>query len=232
MRTANEIAEWIVRYSAGDLGAPVDPMSLEKLTYYSQAFYLALFDEPLFADEIQAWKWGPVIPPVYKRYQAFGGSPILIEEEGASEVGEQVEVFLSQIVGFFQRYTASTLSRATHVEEPWAYASKTDDNVIRQIDIRAYYRSLMDEGEIALSRHELLDTIPEPRWSSFYLAGICSRKLSAHPFYSAGLAAKLSAQVPRRTPLPEDFFAPVNRDDLVEFSRNEDPSETIKRALS
>ena len=76
MRSANEIAEWFVRYSADDLGAPVDPMSLEKLIYYSQSFHMVLKDEPLFRDEIEAWKWGPVIPGVYRMYATYGSDPI------------------------------------------------------------------------------------------------------------------------------------------------------------
>jgi uncharacterized phage-associated protein len=53
VRSANDIASWFVRYAADDLGAPVDPMSLEKLIYYAQAFHLVLKNEPLFPDEIQ-----------------------------------------------------------------------------------------------------------------------------------------------------------------------------------
>ena len=233
MRTANDIADWIVRYSADELGAPVDPMSLEKLTYYAQAFHLALSDEPLFGDEVQAWKWGPVVPAVYKRYQAFGASPIFPDADiPAAVVAQKISEFLSQIVGFFRQYTASTLSRATHLEEPWAEVSGVAENVILQRDMKAFYRALMSEGELALSRHELLGTIPDPRWSAFYLAGICGRKMTAHPFSDAGLANRLAEPVTHPKEFPPAFFAPVKDRDFVDFTRNEDPNETIKRALS
>jgi uncharacterized phage-associated protein len=231
MRTANEIAEWIVRYSADDLGAPVDPMSLEKLTYYAQAFHLALNDEPLFPDEIEAWKLGPVIPHVYKRYQAYGGSPIIMPEDSIILVSEKVADFLSQIVGFFRQYTAVNLSRASHLEEPWLEAS-VGEKVIHQFEMKAYYRSLMNQGEEALSRHELLDTLPDPRWSSYYVAGICYRKMTSHPFYDAALAKKLAEPVESAPKFPPEFFAPVRDRDFVEFKRDEDPDDTIKRALS
>jgi uncharacterized phage-associated protein len=79
---AKDIAEWFVRYSADELGAPVDPMSLEKLVYYAQAFHFVLKDEPLFPDELQAWKWGPVIPGVYKKYATYGANPIILAHDG------------------------------------------------------------------------------------------------------------------------------------------------------
>ena len=31
-------------------------MKVQKLLYYTQSLHLALFDEPLFDDEIQAWR--------------------------------------------------------------------------------------------------------------------------------------------------------------------------------
>ncbi|HEY4922747.1 MAG TPA: type II toxin-antitoxin system antitoxin SocA domain-containing protein [Xanthobacteraceae bacterium] len=234
MRTANEIAEWIVRYSADDLGAPVDPMSLQKLAYYVQAFYLALNDQPMFSEEIKAWKWGPVIPAVYHRYSSFGAAPIFSEtDKSIVEFGrDHLAGFLSQVVDFFRRYTAPELSRATHLEAPWRDASDVEDNTIPQEIMKVYYRSLISEGELALSRHELLDTIPEPRWSSYYIAGICWRKMADHPFYDAALAKKLAEPTPRRAFLPRSFFAPVKERDFVEFSRDEDPEETIKRVTS
>jgi uncharacterized phage-associated protein len=208
-------------------------MSLEKLTYYAQAFHLALNDEPLFGDEVQAWKWGPVVPAVYKRYQGFGANPIFSDADvPAAVVGKKISDFLSQIIGFFRQYTASTLSRATHWEEPWRDASGFAENIIRQRDMQVYYRELMSVGELALSRHELLGTIPEPRWSSFYLAGICARKMTAHPFYDSGLANKLAESVGQPKDFPPAFFDPVKDRDFVDFTRDEDPSDTIRRAIS
>lgn len=234
VRFANDIAEWFVRYSADELGAPVDPMSLEKLIYYAQAFHLVLKDEPLFPDSIQAWKWGPVISDVYKKYSVYGGSPIILPVDGPLEaLGNGVELFLTQVVGFFRRHTAVNLSRATHLEEPWRDAIHSETHEIPQASLKSYYRSLIEDGERALSRHELLDSISEPRWSSLYVAGICWRKMTDHPFYDGALAKQLTEIISgdsRR--LPDEFFAPVKGRDFVEFTSDEDMDETIRRAAS
>jgi uncharacterized phage-associated protein len=234
VRTANDIAGWLVQYSADELGAPVDPMSLEKLIYYAQAFNLVLQDEPLFGDEIHAWKWGPVIPSVYKRYSAYGSDPIVMPFDGAiASIGRELEKFLVDVVGFFCRHTAVNLSRASHLERPWIDASESSDDTISQLSLKVFYRSLIEDGEIALSRSELLDSAPEPRWSSLYVAGICWRKLKGHPFYDGALAKQLARpRAKDKPPLPESFYAPVKGRDFVEFTADEDVDETIRRALS
>jgi uncharacterized phage-associated protein len=183
VRNANDIAEWFVRYRADELGAPVDPMSLEKLIYYAQAFYLVLKGEPLFPDEIQAWKLGPVIRGVYKKYQVYGSDPIVLPDDGGVvSVGRELGGFLTEVVGFFCRHTALNLSRASHLENPWIDANDSANNTISQISMKSFYRSLIEDGEAALSRRELLDSAPEPRWSSLYVAGICWRKMKGHSF--------------------------------------------------
>lgn len=233
VRFANDIAEWFVRYSADELGAPVDPMSLEKLVYYAQAFHLVLKREPLFPDDIQAWKWGPVVQSVYKRYAAYGADPIVLPLDGPlTSLDKGVEAFLKQVVDFFCRHTAINLSRATHLERPWIEASDSSDNIIHQACLKEYYRSLIEDGERALSRHELLDSISEPRWSSLYVAGICWRKMTSHPFYDGALAKQLAtATTSESRHLPEDFFAPVKGRDFIEFKSDEDLDETIRRAI-
>ena len=44
--------------------------------YYTQGWCLALADQPLFNEQIEAWKWGPVIRSIYHQFKEFGNSPI------------------------------------------------------------------------------------------------------------------------------------------------------------
>ena len=236
MLRAKEIAEWIVRHSWDDLGAPLDPMSLEKMIYYAQCFHLVLHDRPLFPDEILAWQKGPVVPDVYTRYAAFGGGPIIPDDDKGPALSKELQQYLTQVVSFFGRYTAIRLSDATHLEQPWSDARDgVPDNsasgvVIPQIDMKTYYRTLAHEGEAALSRQELLGVISEPRWSSFYVAGICLRRMTSHPFYDVVLAQRLSEPVPDMPSLPEDFYAAPRDRDFVEFEKGEDLDEKIEKA--
>jgi uncharacterized phage-associated protein len=54
---------FIVRAYEDGIEAEMTNMKVQKLLYYSQSLHLALYDEPLFEEEIQAWRYGPVCPP-------------------------------------------------------------------------------------------------------------------------------------------------------------------------
>jgi uncharacterized phage-associated protein len=222
MPTATQIADWIVRFRHDDLAAPVDPMSLEKLTYYAQAFRLAMTGKPLFDDEIRAWRHGPVIRAVYDIYREHGAQPI-IPTPGVVSVEQELADFLSEVATFFGSYTAPQLSKASHAEEPWIRARGSfqrhdeSDTAMPIEHIRSYYSSLMADGEEGLSRHELLDVVPEPRWAHLYVAGISVRRMRSHPLYSATLAKKLSETVPRLDDLPADLYAPIGKPNFIEF---------------
>ena len=101
---------------------------------------------------------------------------VLPDVDGSAvSVGRELGNFLTEVIGFFRRYTATHLSRATHLEDPWIYASESADKAISQLSMKGFYRSLIEDGEAALSRCELLDSLPEPRWSSLH----CSPGTSA-----------------------------------------------------
>lgn len=64
-------------------------LKLQKLLYYSQGFYLAIYNKPLFPDRIEAWVHGPTVPSVYKRLQRYGYNTI----------PEGVNVFIDEDTG-------------------------------------------------------------------------------------------------------------------------------------
>jgi uncharacterized phage-associated protein len=222
MVTATQVADWIVRFRYEEFAVPVDPMSLEKLIYYAQSFHLALTNRELFAEPITAWRRGPVVSSVWDRYRKYDASPIIPQGAG-QRVDTSLADFLREIVIFFGNYTAIQLSNATHAEEPWQKArqgfSKTENsNVVIPTDqLKSYYHALVSLGEEALSRHELLDVVPEPRWAYLYVAGICQRKMFGHPLYDPQLAKRLSEKTPELPELGDDFYAPIGKPDYLVF---------------
>ena len=199
MPTATQYADWMVEYCAKELGAPLDPMGLEKQLYYAQGFSLALRGEQLFPENFEAWKNGPVIHSVWDRYS--GSAPI---EGKRSKIfgyslpplnpNAETGVFLSDVVGFLGLLNAVELSIATHCEEPWLRARKGlgprdySKEIISRESMQIYFADLMEEGEEALSAKALLSDIPAPRWGWFYVAGICARRMVNHPLYLRGLS--------------------------------------------
>ena len=54
-------------------GVPIEPMKVRNLVYFAHAWHLSITGEPLIAENVQAWGYGPVIPSLLN---AFPG-PVL-----------------------------------------------------------------------------------------------------------------------------------------------------------
>ena len=114
----------------------ISPMKLQKLVYYSHAWSLALFDEPLIRDRIEAWKFGPVVPSLYYEFKGNGNGKIrrfaLEFDKSLStfpprlpESATRARLIVSKIWALLGEYSAIQLSNMTHSEnEPWAKIPK------------------------------------------------------------------------------------------------------------
>jgi uncharacterized phage-associated protein len=204
MRTAIETADWIVTYRSEDLGLPVDPMTLEKLLFYGRAFHLGLTGTPLFDDELVAWTSGPIVRSVWARYGHLGPQAIAVAKAPPPAFDPKTETFLRDLLSFLSAFTALQLSYATHLEDPWREARlgshRKDTPRIPKERLGQYYAALMIEGESILTRHALLDSVPQPRWGWLYIAGIYARLMRHHPFFVWGLSILGSATKDRNLP--------------------------------
>ena len=57
---------------AGEKTIKVTHLKLQKLAYYCQGLHLAVYDLPLFSDEFEAWRHGPVVSTLYHEYKKYG----------------------------------------------------------------------------------------------------------------------------------------------------------------
>lgn len=105
--------------------AEMTNMKVQKLLYYAQSLYLALHDNPLFDDEIQAWRYGPVCPPAYRLYSDFEAQQLPIPDKGFLEsISHEIKKLLEEVWEYFGEYHAYQLSGMTHLEFPWKKARK------------------------------------------------------------------------------------------------------------
>lgn len=81
-------------------GKAIDTMKLLKLTYIAHGWYLGVFNKPLFINQVQARKYGPVIPELYhviKRFQTGNVNLDIINLYSESELIETDKRFLNVI---------------------------------------------------------------------------------------------------------------------------------------
>lgn len=118
--TANSVADFLLNL-AREHGDYLTNLKLQKLLYYSQAWHLAIFDAPLFDDEIQAWVHGPVVPHIYGRFKNCGFNPIDTEVT-KSELPENGSRLTAEVFQKYGRFSGLELEQMTHEELPWLEA--------------------------------------------------------------------------------------------------------------
>ncbi|MFR0558808.1 Panacea domain-containing protein [Pseudoscardovia radai] len=72
--TSLDIAAWLVSHH--DAETRLTNLSLNKLCFYAQVESLRNAHKTLFDDPIEAWRYGPVCPGVYRAYKRYGRNAI------------------------------------------------------------------------------------------------------------------------------------------------------------
>ena len=149
--TIDQVADYFL-WSACQNGDLITNLKLQKLVYYAQAWFLALYEEPLFNDEFQAWVHGPVNTNLYHRFKDARWQPIncdpFYSPDSEPNLPQKVKAHLDEIIDVFFDYSAHTLERMTHNEDPWINArqglpqSVASNNIISKSDMMNYYKSL------------------------------------------------------------------------------------------
>jgi uncharacterized phage-associated protein len=117
----------------------ISNLKLQKLIYYAQAFHLAIFENPLFEEEIEAWTHGPVCPIIYHEYKGFGSNNINIEFQPDLSVfsTEQLEL-LDEVNEVFGQFSAWKLRNMTHEDEPWKLNENTASVIAKSLMMEFY----------------------------------------------------------------------------------------------
>jgi uncharacterized phage-associated protein len=114
---------FMVRAYEDGIESDLTNLKIQKLLYYAQSLYLALYDEPLFEEEIQAWRYGPVCPAAYRYYSEFEAKQLPIPEKTSlASLSEEIQAVLEEVWDYFGGYHAYRLSGMTHSEFPWQKA--------------------------------------------------------------------------------------------------------------
>lgn len=122
MISARNVAEYFLALaydnndSAGEL---ISNLKLQKLLYYAQGLYLALFDRPLFPEKIESWTHGPVIPEIYDQYKEYGtGSLPFPENFNYAKIDDKVKEVLEEVYEVYGQFSAWKLRNIAHNEPP------------------------------------------------------------------------------------------------------------------
>lgn len=169
-KDARAVANYFV-HRASARGDELTPMQLLKLVYIAHGWHLAWHDLPLFGDDVEAWRHGPVIASVYHAFKKYGREPItrptygdydlvidigLLEPEDrhirprpiSARFTEQERQTMDEVFRAYQGISGLQLSKLTHQHEsPWEQVYRTGENVvIKNTLIKDHYKKLDEEN--------------------------------------------------------------------------------------
>ena len=133
----------------------ITPLALQKILYFIQGLYMALFDKPLYEEDCMAWTHGPVYEDVYNLFKDFKYNPIddnrfAIFKDRFEELGEQERKVIDLVINTFGKYSGKALESITHEELPWKNAregyeaSEPAREIISKDEIRNYFVHVAD----------------------------------------------------------------------------------------
>lgn len=118
-------------------GTKIDEMKLQKLLYFAQREALAITGEPLFKDNLEGWKYGPVSRKVRS---------VFVPDEGihakTHDVSIEAAYILKNVIYGYGEYASWKLSQLSHQETSWQKSraglspEENGDRIIALEDIR------------------------------------------------------------------------------------------------
>lgn len=119
---------FIDRYQRG-LIPDLTPMKVQKLLFYTQSWYLRFHNgQPLFDDNFERWRFGPVIPSIYHELKPYGYCPVQRKISGLIQTPNGVQIvtpeinendleaieLIDKIAANYGKYSGPELSSLTH----------------------------------------------------------------------------------------------------------------------
>ncbi|NLI92137.1 MAG: DUF4065 domain-containing protein [Peptococcaceae bacterium] len=103
---------------------------LQKLCYFSYAWYLTFFGEKLFEEKFEAWENGPVCPELHKKYERYDRMLIPRVNRKLETIIDQKEIqeFLQAVYDAHGNLKEEELIHLACSEEPWIKALQRKNN--------------------------------------------------------------------------------------------------------
>ena len=140
-------------------GEVLDHLKIQKLVYIAHGWHLAIFDDPLIDEPVQAWKYGPVIPSLYQAFKRHGNAAVVENEAVVRRNGEisvpsvsydddQAQKLLGKVWKAYSKYTGVQLSNLTHQtgtpwDQTWKEARGRNNKRINDQLIARHFRELV-----------------------------------------------------------------------------------------
>jgi uncharacterized phage-associated protein len=141
-------------------------IEIQKLVYFSHGWHLALKDETLIPDQIEAWTYGPVVRRLYDAFKKFGSSIITERavdwrmspqgkfsscfpaiQSSSLEDDAYARAVIRSVWGKYGLIPPFKLVEITHLDgSPWQQARARGDTYIPNDEIKTYFKGIAGHG--------------------------------------------------------------------------------------
>ena len=125
------------------------PLQVLKLVYYCQGWSLARLDTRLFRQEIQAWRYGPVVYDVYKEVKQYVDGPVPKDINAQkANLGGYEKGLIRKVYRRYGRLKGVELISLTHLPgTPWhqVWSNRKSDRDIIPIEMMQEYFKQLDK---------------------------------------------------------------------------------------
>lgn len=117
--SARSIASSLVKLST-EHKLWISNLKLQKLLYFSWIEYYREHNGAyLFNDDIEAWKYGPVVPSVYYEYWCNASNTLFVPKRSPEIVDEDTQKFLLKMLRKFNDKGVGCMIELSHRTKPW-----------------------------------------------------------------------------------------------------------------
>ncbi len=127
--TAKNVANYFLMINDPDVGELISNLKVQKLVYYAQGFYLAIYDKTLFKDPIEAWEHGPVVRELYNHFKKYESNhiPPPVDFDYKKIFNKKQIKVLQEVYNVYGQYSAWKLRQLTHSEPPWQKTARNEE---------------------------------------------------------------------------------------------------------
>lgn len=116
MERVLDVAQYIMDEYKKMTGETIDEMKLHKLLYFSQRECLALTNKPLFEEQLEGWKYGPVCRDVRSAYTTDEMNDV------TQPISDEAAYIVKNVIFTYGEYASWKLSQLSHQEISWKNA--------------------------------------------------------------------------------------------------------------
>lgn len=154
-----DIARYVINY-CNDKDIHISNLKLQKILYFIQASFYLNKGRECFKENMEAWKYGPVVPEAYFEFRRYGSNNIpyiksyFTQQENSYFLREVIysddiiddndKEIIKNIIEECSNHTASELVDITHSQKPWKETYVNGINkIIEKSILKSYFKGVV-----------------------------------------------------------------------------------------